>query len=59
MRGAAASLLGFVAFFLVVGLALPAIGIAAAYALGAAASLGITAGLVAAHRLRQRRAAAA
>jgi hypothetical protein len=53
LRGFAASLFGFVAFFLVVGLALPVMGAAGAYALAALASLSITAGLVATHRARQ------
>jgi hypothetical protein len=57
LRGVAASLIGFVAFFLVVGLTLPALGIVAAYALAALASLVITAGLLVAHRVRHVRAA--
>jgi hypothetical protein len=55
LRGVAASLFGFVAFFLVVGLALGGIGVVGAYSLAAIAALGITAGLVAAHRVRQAR----
>lgn len=57
LRGAAASLFGFVAFFLVVGLALPDMGAVGAYALAAAVQLAITAALVAAHGVRQRRIA--
>jgi hypothetical protein len=58
LRGVAGSLFGFIAFFLVVGLALGGIGVAGAYALAAMTALGITAGLVAAHRVRQARHAA-
>jgi hypothetical protein len=54
LRGVAASLFGFVAFFLVVGLALPRVGALAAYALAALTALAMTAGLVAAHRARRR-----
>jgi hypothetical protein len=56
LRGLAASLFGFVAFFLVVGLSLPSAGAAGAYALAAMTALGITAALVAAHRWRWNRA---
>lgn len=55
LRGVAASLLGFVAFFLVVGLTLPAFGVVAAYALAAPTALTVTAGLFVAHRLRHAR----
>ena len=57
LRGVAASLIGFVAFFLVVGLTLPALGLVAAYALAALTSLVVTAGLLVAHRVRHARAA--
>jgi hypothetical protein len=49
-RGVAASLFGFVLFFLVVGLALPGVGLPAAYALAAASALAVTTGLVALNR---------
>jgi hypothetical protein len=55
LRGTAAALMGFVAFFLIVGLTLPALGLTAAYALAVAASLTSTAGLIMAHSLRQAR----
>ena len=45
---------GFVAFFLVVGLTLPGVGTARAYALAAMTALAITAVLVVAHRWRWR-----
>ena len=53
LRGLAASLFGFIAFFLVVGLALPAAGAVGAYALASLSGLAITAALLAAHRARQ------
>jgi len=45
LRGLTASLFAFVVFFLVVGLALPSLGLAASYALAAASALAITTGL--------------
>jgi hypothetical protein len=57
LRGVAASLIGFIAFFLVVGLTLPALGLVAAYTLAALTSLVVTAGLLVAHRVRHARAA--
>jgi hypothetical protein len=57
LRGLAASLFGFIAFFLVLGLALPRAGAVGAYALAATTGLAITAALVAAHRARRRRQA--
>jgi hypothetical protein len=57
LRALAASLFGFIAFFLVVGLALPGAGAVGAYALAAAAGLAITAGLFVAHRVHQARVA--
>jgi hypothetical protein len=59
LRGISASLLGFIAFFLVVGLTLPALGIAAAYALAALTALAITAALFVAHGVRHARTARA
>jgi hypothetical protein len=56
LRGVSASLTGFAAFFLVVGLALPALGLASAYALGALASLAVTVVLLVVHRVRHARA---
>jgi hypothetical protein len=56
LRGVAASLIGFVAFFLIVGLALPSLGLIPAYALAVLASLAMTAVLLAAHRARHIRA---
>jgi hypothetical protein len=47
LRGLAISLLAFVAFFLVVGLTLPTIGLAMAYVLAAAAALPVSALLLA------------
>ena len=44
-------------FFLVVGLTLPALGLAAAYALAAPTSLVVTAGLLVVHRVHRARAA--
>jgi hypothetical protein len=52
LRGLAASMFGFVAFFLVVGLTLPGAGTAGAYALAGIAALAITALLVLAHGWR-------
>jgi hypothetical protein len=57
LRGISASLLGFIAFFLVVGLTLPALGITAAYALAALTALAVTAALLVTHRVRHARAA--
>jgi len=45
LRGLTASLFAFVVFFLVVGLTLPSVGLAASYALAATCALAITAGL--------------
>jgi hypothetical protein len=59
LRGVSASLLAFIAFFLVVGLTLPTLGIVAAYALATLSALGVTAALLVAHRLRHARAARA
>src|SRR5262245_11364154 len=59
LRGLAASLFGFVVFFLIVGLALPGAGLVGAYALAAASALAITAGLLAVHRAREARSGAA
>jgi hypothetical protein len=53
LRGVAASLFGFVVFFLVVGLTLAAAGAVGAYALASASALAITFALLAAHRARQ------
>jgi hypothetical protein len=53
LRGVAASLVGFVAFFLIVGLTLPALGLLLAYALAVLATLAVTAGLVVAVRARR------
>jgi hypothetical protein len=52
LRGLTISLLAFVAFFLVVGLALPSVGLAASYGLAAAAALPISAVLLAFNRRR-------
>ncbi|MBO0766732.1 MAG: hypothetical protein J2P50_19365 [Hyphomicrobiaceae bacterium] len=57
LRGLAVSLFGFIAFFLVLGLALPVVGAIGAYALAATTGLAITAALVAAHRARLARQA--
>jgi hypothetical protein len=59
LRGLAASLFGFIAFFLVLGLGLPWAGAVGAYALAAATGLAITVGLVVAHRARQGRSSRA
>jgi hypothetical protein len=53
LRGVAAALIGFVAFFLVVGLTLPSLGLLPAYALAALTTLTVTAGLLVIHRVRQ------
>jgi hypothetical protein len=53
LRGLAASLFGFIAFFLVVGLALPDAGLIGAYALASLTGVAVTAALLAAHRARQ------
>ena len=45
LRGITASLVGFVAFFLIVGLALSGLGLIASYALAAAVALTMTSGL--------------
>jgi hypothetical protein len=52
LRGLAASLFGFIAFFLVVGLTLPGAGVVGAYALASLSALAITSTLLAAHRAR-------
>jgi hypothetical protein len=57
LRGLAGSLFGFIAFFLVLGLALPGAGAAGGYALAATTGLAITAALVVAHRTRLARQA--
>jgi hypothetical protein len=53
LRGLAASLFGFIVFFLVLGQALPAAGLIGAYALASLSGLAITAALLAAHRVRR------
>jgi hypothetical protein len=53
LRALAASLFGFIVFFLVVGLTLPAAGAVGAYALASLSALAITMALLAAHRARQ------
>lgn len=53
LHGLTASLFAFVAFFLVVGLTLPSVGLAASYALAAAGALAITAALLAVRRGRR------
>jgi hypothetical protein len=53
LRGLAASLFGFIVFFLVVGLALPAAGLVGAYVLASLSGLAVTAALLAAHRARR------
>jgi hypothetical protein len=50
--GITASLVAFVAFFLIVGLALPTLGLVAAYALAAVAALIMTSGLFFLNRVR-------
>lgn len=57
LRGLAASLFGFVVFFLVVGLTLPAAGLVGAYALASLSALAMTAALLAAHRAQRGRRA--
>jgi hypothetical protein len=52
LRGLAASLFGFIAFFLVVGLTLPTTGAVGAYALASLSAVAITSALLAAHRAR-------
>ena len=51
-RGVTASLFGFIVFFMVVGLALPGVGLAASYALASVIALAITGGLFALNRVR-------
>jgi len=53
LRGLAASLFGFIVFFLVVGVALPDAGLIGAYTLASLSGLAITGALLAAHRARQ------
>lgn len=53
LRGLAASLFGFITFFLVVGLTLPAARAVGAYALASLSAVTITFVLLAAHRARQ------
>jgi hypothetical protein len=55
LRGLAASLFGFIAFFLVAGLTLPTAGAVGAYALASLSAVAITCGLLAAHRARRAR----
>jgi hypothetical protein len=50
LRGVTASLFGFIVFFVVVGWALPGLGLPAAYALAAASALAITTTLLALNR---------
>jgi hypothetical protein len=57
LRGLAASLFGFVVFFLVVGLTLPTAGVVGAYALASLSALAMTAALLAAHRAQRARRA--
>jgi hypothetical protein len=52
LRGITASLVGFVAFFLIVGLALPGFGLAVSYLLAAAVALVMTSGLFVLNRGR-------
>ena len=52
LRGITASLVGFVAFFLVVGLTLPAVGLIASYALASLVALAMTTGLFFLNRAR-------
>jgi hypothetical protein len=51
-RGVTASLFGFIVFFMVVGLALPGVGLAASYALASVTALVITGGLFVLNRVR-------
>ncbi len=53
LRGLTASLSGFILFFLVVGAALPTLGLAGAYALASAIAVAVTAGLAALDRRRK------
>jgi len=50
LRGLALSLLAFVAFFLVVGLTLPTVGLAMSFVLGTVAALPVSALLLAINR---------
>jgi hypothetical protein len=52
LRGVTVSLFTFVVFFLVVGLALPAVGLALSYALAAVVALAMTTGVLALNRAR-------
>jgi hypothetical protein len=52
LRGITASLVGFVAFFLIVGLALPGFGLTVSYLLAAAVALTMTTGLFFLNRAR-------
>jgi hypothetical protein len=52
LRGLAASLVAFVAFFLVVGLMLPAAGLVGSYVLASLAALATTSGLLISSRMR-------
>ncbi|KAB2912425.1 MAG: hypothetical protein F9K29_19355 [Hyphomicrobiaceae bacterium] len=52
LRGLTLSLLGFVAFFLVLGSVLPALGLLASFLLATATGLSISAALIAVNRLR-------
>jgi hypothetical protein len=52
LRGITASLIGFVAFFLIVGLALPGFGLTVSYLLAAAVALTMTTGLFFLNRAR-------
>jgi hypothetical protein len=51
LRGLAISLLAFVAFFLVVGLTLPALGLATSFALAAAVAVPVSSALIVVGRL--------
>jgi hypothetical protein len=55
LRGLALSLLAFVMFFLAVGATLPLVGVAAAFVLGTASALPISAGLLLLNRWRRTR----
>lgn len=52
LRGITSSLVGFVAFFLIVGLALPGFGLVASYGFAAIAALAVTSGLFVLNRAR-------
>jgi hypothetical protein len=52
LRGLTVSLSNFVAFFLIAGLSMPALGLQGAFALAAAAALATSAGLILFHRRR-------